>query len=75
MAIPKIQIDMMGDDFIAFMNAYDNDDLPDGAWWQMLEDGALQWWREKDNYLDPTDTVHFYLKANAEKIQRDLRGD
>lgn len=51
--------------YFEFMEAFDNDELPDGAWWAVLEDGA----REANQHFkikrDPFDAVHAYLTRNS----------
>lgn len=34
------------EDFCAALDAVNDDDLPDGAWWQMLEDAADEFMRK-----------------------------
>lgn len=44
------------------MEASDNDDLPDGAWWHVLEDCVTYWNKKNKTKFDPNSTVHAYLK-------------
>lgn len=52
----------MLDEFVAFMGAFDNEDMPDGAWWQMLEDGAEAFFKRHGIKGDPNSAVHQYLE-------------
>jgi hypothetical protein len=43
------------------MDAHDNDDLPDGAWFQVLEDAAEQFMKDNKIRGDANDATHQYL--------------
>ena len=43
------------------MNAANDDDLPDGAWWQTLEDTAEWFKNEYEHSYDSFEAVHAYL--------------
>lgn len=49
-------------DFIACMEAADNDDLPDGAWFQVLEDCAESFMKTHHLRGDSNDAAHQYLR-------------
>jgi len=44
-----------------FLEALDNDDLPDGAWWACLEEGVSVYNEVEGTKVDPNDGVHAYL--------------
>lgn len=59
------------DALLASLEAADNDDLPDGAWWQVLEDAVTFFNEAHSTNFDPNDTVHKYLGASlvgADKV-------
>ncbi len=46
------------------IDAMNDDQMPDGAWWAMLEE-AVQAYNERNNTdFDETASVHAYLKWN-----------
>lgn len=45
----------------------DNDDLPDGAWWQMMEDTIEM---DKSITDDANDVVHAYLDWKSKQANR-----
>jgi hypothetical protein len=47
---------------IAALDAANNDDLPDGAWFAVLEDTVEFYNEEHGTDFDPNDTVHQYLR-------------
>lgn len=52
--------------FIAHMAAHDNNDLPDGAWFAVLEDAAESFMKSHkltQPWRCPNDAVHAYLAA------------
>ncbi len=49
--------------FKEWMDAWNDDDLPDGAWWAVLEDGARAFGKEyKLKNIDAFECVHLYLR-------------
>ena len=44
-----------------FLEAWNNDELPDGAWWAMLEEGVTAYNEVEGTRVDPNDGVHAYL--------------
>lgn len=56
------------DSLVGFLEAFDDEDLPDGAWWAMLEEGAESFaeFNNLKNY-DANSMVHEYLKARGGK--------
>jgi len=44
-----------------YMESWDDGNLPDGAWWAMLEDGVKCFNEEHGTKYDPFDTVHEYV--------------
>jgi hypothetical protein len=51
--------------FKAYMDAHDNDELPDGAWFQVLEVAAEQFMKDNKIRGDANDAVHQYLEMEA----------
>lgn len=48
---------------VDFVSAYDNSDLPDGAWWDMLEEGVAAWSDWAGVRIDPHDGVLEYVEG------------
>ena len=44
-----------------FLEAFDNDELSDGAWWACLEEGVSAYNEVEGTDVDPNDGVHAYL--------------
>jgi len=57
----------MNDELFWFIDAHDDDDLSDGAWWAVLEDAVRYWNKEHGTELDENDTVHEYLRLQERK--------
>ncbi len=60
----------MNNELFAFLQIFDDDDLPDGAWQAKIEDGVEEWNKDHPTAkLDPFDTWLAYIKAceNQEK--------
>lgn len=55
------------DGFADYIDAWNNDDLPDGAWWAMLEEGVDSYNKEFGTSIDGNDGVHAYLRLKNEK--------
>lgn len=53
--------DNLKDYFVGFMEASDNEDVADGAWWGMLEDAARWFCEEQGLEYTDCDYVHEYL--------------
>lgn len=51
------------DEFIAYMDAHDHDDLPDGAWFAVLGEAADRFIREHRLRGDSDDAVLQYIDA------------
>lgn len=51
-------------EFMAAMEAADNDDLPDGAWFAVLEEAAERVMRQHHIKGDRNDAVHQWVQAN-----------
>lgn len=49
---------------IGFLEAYDHDDLPDGAWQAMIEDGVKDFNEWQGASVDPFDGFMAYVEAN-----------
>jgi len=52
-------------ELVAFMAPYDHDELPDGAWFAMLEDGAREYLKKHPKLrreYDENDLAHLYLE-------------
>lgn len=54
------------DEFLDYMGAADNDDLPDDAWWAVLEDAAGAFMKEQKLKGEASDAVHQYLVWRSE---------
>lgn len=53
-------------EFVGYMEAFDNDDMPDGAWFQMLEDAATEFMKMNKIKGDSNSAVHLYLQQRHE---------
>jgi len=53
-------------EFMAHMAAFDHDDMPDGAWFAMLEEGAGAFMRQHKLRGDRNDGAHQYLRQLSE---------
>ena len=53
----------IGTELYYFVDAMNDDDLPDGAWWAMLEEGVRNYNSEYGTNYDPHEAVHRYLQA------------
>jgi hypothetical protein len=63
MKLTKIQTE----DLIAFMAPYDMDDLPDGAWFHILEETAEEFIESRRlKGWDENSLVHYYLNHKSE---------
>ncbi len=56
-----------------FLADHDLDDLPDGAWQQMIEDAVEEWNRLFKTKYDPYDTWLAYIERKAE-LQNETAG-
>ena len=55
-------------EFFGYMSAHDDDDLPDGAWFALLEESAERFIGEHAlRNADPNDATHQYLRMSASK--------
>ncbi len=52
---------------IGTLSAYDNDDLSDGAWQAMLEDGAKAFTQAYGIRIDPFDGFMEYVEHSGDK--------
>ena len=43
-------------------SVYDNDGIPDGAWFAMMEDETKRFIKSKNLNMDENDLVHSYLR-------------
>lgn len=53
-------------EFMGFMGAHDNDELPDGAWWCTLEQAAEQFIAKHGLKADANSATHQYLWEKQE---------
>lgn len=60
----------MNEELYAFLQAFDNDDLPDGAWQAMIEDGVRAWNNDKSAKRDPFDTFLQYVAETERQENR-----
>jgi len=63
MKIPK----HLREEFMSYMEAHDNDDLPDGAWFCVLENAGEQFLQEHKPKGDGNDAAHLYLEWSQPK--------
>jgi hypothetical protein len=62
-------------ELVGFLSAFDDDDLPDGAWWAVLESGAEAFIHEYGvKGKDENDLVHEYLQALQKGDWSELAG-
>lgn len=57
------------DSLIKYIETFDDDDLPDGAWQCMIEDSVEMYNEANNTKYNPTDVFIYYcmLKQNNEK--------
>ena len=53
--------DHLHHEFVGYMAAMDNDELPDGAWWCVLEDTATSFMKEHNLKGCTNTATHQYL--------------
>ena len=53
----------MNTELFGFLQAFDDDDLPDGAWQAKIEDGVVAWNEDKGTNLSPFDTWVEYVEV------------
>lgn len=54
-----------------WLDAWNNDDLPDGAWWAVLEEGAEAYIKDRKlKKTDAFDLVHVYISLIATKVTK-----
>jgi len=69
------------DELYWFIDALNDDDMPDGAWWALLEEGAKNFNNEYGTDYDPFECVHGYLRAkhpeseNAQHAEEDKKAE
>ncbi len=59
------------DELYAHIDCMNDDDLPDGAWWAMLEEGVRNYNEANGTNFDPFEGVHAYLRAKGDSIPVD----
>lgn len=52
-------------EFVAFMECSDMDDMPDGAWFQILEDAAAAFMKQQGIKGCSNSAVHQYLQSRG----------
>lgn len=57
-----------------FLDAYDDDNLSDGAWWSRLEEGVTAWNELNNDNLDPHEIVSQYVAKQAAKDNVSIDG-
>ena len=58
-------------EFLALLDAADNDDLPDGAWWAVLEEAAAKFLVDhKLSDDEACDAVHQWVAARTQGATR-----
>lgn len=59
------------DEFVAAMDAADDDNLPDGAWFQKLEETAKRFIRRKKlQFIHANDAVHQWVKIKKAELEK-----
>ncbi len=58
----------LSEELMAFIEAHNDRDLPDGAWRYNLESAVHAWNKKHRTRLDPSDTIHVYLWATRDSI-------
>lgn len=54
-------------EFVGYMDSFDDDDLPDGAWFAVLEDAAAGFMAEKRIKGCSNEATHQWVSAKAEE--------
>lgn len=54
--------------FVSCMNAANNDDLPDGAWFAVLEETAARFMKENRIRGDENDAAHQWIQATGSAV-------
>lgn len=54
------------DELYWWIDARNDDDLPDGAWWAVLEEAVVNYNAEYGTDHDPNDAVHAYLQVKTD---------
>lgn len=57
----------MKDTLFAFLQAFDDDSLPDGAWQAMIEDGVTAWNEAEKANLDPFENFLEYVAETEDR--------
>lgn len=66
-AIPKRLVD----EFVGYMSVFDDDDMPDGAWFAYLELGGEQFiQKHKLQHCDGNDAAHQYIAYKADQQEK-----
>ena len=55
------QLEDLKDEFMGFMQAFDNDDLPDDAWWCLLEECAQKFLDKHKIKYDSNSATYKFL--------------
>lgn len=58
----KKQNNGLPDDLFYFIDAHNDDDASDGAWWAMLENAVTAWNEKHGTNYDENETVHAYIQ-------------
>ena len=54
-----------------YMDFYDDDDAPDGAWWAMLEDSVGIYNIANKTQYDPFESVHVWIEWHNKQPDND----
>lgn len=57
----------MNDDLYYYMDAFNDEDAPDGAWWAILENAVTFFNAENETSYDPFEMVHAYITRSSEE--------
>lgn len=53
-----------------FLEEWESEDLPNGAWWAHLEEGVDAYNKEMDTKFDRNNGVHFYVNYKHRKQEQ-----
>lgn len=60
---------MLDENLTAFLHPFDDENLPDGAWWAKLEDGVKEYNEVNNRNLDLHDTISEYVAEQASLVE------
>lgn len=57
----------MNETLFAFLQAFDDDEAPDGAWQAKIEDGVVAWNEDNNKDLNPFNTFLNYVEEHENR--------